>query len=948
MRKENSYLKYVVSAILFFSIALQISSQNVIKGTIKDAKTKEGLFGVTIAIKGTSTAAITDFDGNFTLKVGDTPLPITVTAYFIGYAQQEITVSSFESPIDIKLKSSEVTLKEVEVAEFRISEKQKQNPLTVESMDVLAIKETPAANFYEGLSHLKGVDMTSASIAFKVINTRGFNSTSPVRSLQIIDGVDNQAPGLNFSLGNFLGAPELDVMKADLIVGASSAFYGPNAFNGVISMTTKNPFQFPGFSASIKAGERDLLEASVRWAQIIKNKAGEDKFAYKLNIFAMRARDWEAYNDSPVYNTDTDKDNPGGYDAVNRYGDENLSVGQNNATSLYEQRNNPGLNRWHRTGYWEKDLVDYNTKNAKASVALHYKLKPETELIYAGNFGTGTTVYQGDNRYSLKDILFFQHRLEVAKKDKYFVRAYTTAEDAGNSYDAVFTSFLLQNQAMDNVTWSTKYRNFWAGAVPGSTPNTEPGGMRGNVQALPGFPVYQWPNPYDFDKANEVMAAYNQSLTLWHSYARDYADKYAGAPRLEPGTPEFEAAFNDIISKRTFKEGGSKFFDRSKLYHVHGEYKLTPKFANITVGANGRMYAPYSEGTIFSDTGGVVIRNYEYGVYSGIEKKFINDKLKMNLTARVDKNQNFNYLFSPAASLVYANTPDNVFRISFSSAVRNPTLQDQYLYYQVGRAILIGNITGYDSLITTESLTTYLNSATPTYDMIEYVSFDKIKPEQVKTIEVGYRGILAKRIFIDLNYYYSFYKNFIGYKLVADVLFNNITQQVAGATFYRIATNASEQVTTQGASAGFSYFFYHKLALMGNYSWNVLNQKSQDPVIPAYNTPVHKFNVGIGARDIITKIRVRDSSFINLDAWGFNINYKWVEGFMFEGSPQFTGYVDTYDLVDAQISYNAKKINTTFKLGASNLLNKMQYQVYGGPLIGRMAYFSILYEPKIK
>ena len=73
-------------------------------------------------------------------------------------------------------------------------------------LDILAIKETPSANFYDGLGGFKGVDISTASLGFKIINTRGFNSTSPVRSLQIIDGVDNQAPGMNFSLGNFLGA----------------------------------------------------------------------------------------------------------------------------------------------------------------------------------------------------------------------------------------------------------------------------------------------------------------------------------------------------------------------------------------------------------------------------------------------------------------------------------------------------------------------------------------------------------------------------------------------------------------------------------------------------------------------------------------------------------------------------------------------------------------------
>jgi len=110
-----------------------------------------------------------------------------------------------------------------------------------------------------------------------------------------------------------------------------------------------------------------------------------------------------------------------------------------------------------------------------------------------------------------------------------------------------------------------------------------------------------------------------------------------------------------------------------------------------------------------------------------------------------------------------------------------------------------------------------------------------------------------------------------------------------------------------------------------------------DPIIPAFNTPENKFNLGITARDL-------KSNLGKGNIWGFGVNYKWIQGFLFEGSPQFTGFVPTYSLVDAQANYYVKTINTTFKLGASNLLNNMQFQTYGGPRIGRLAYFSILYE----
>ncbi|MDA9656375.1 TonB-dependent receptor plug domain-containing protein, partial [Flavobacteriales bacterium] len=198
--------------------------------------------------------------------------------------------------IKIKLFPNNKRLNEVKVVDTRITQKQKESALTVEALDIIAIKSSPSANFYDALGSLKGVDISSASLGFKVINTRGFNSTSPVRSLQIIDGVDNQAPGLNFSLGNFLGASELDIMKVEIIQGANSAYYGPSAFNGVISMNTRSPFMNPGLSVQYKFGSRQLFENSFRFADIIKNKSGDDKLGYKINFSYMQANDWEADN----------------------------------------------------------------------------------------------------------------------------------------------------------------------------------------------------------------------------------------------------------------------------------------------------------------------------------------------------------------------------------------------------------------------------------------------------------------------------------------------------------------------------------------------------------------------------------------------------------------------------------------------------------------------------
>ena len=905
-----------------------------LKGIIKDKNTSERLIGATINIKSTKIGASTDMDGNFILDYNG-PFPITLVASYVGYLNKETILTSPSKTIEISLSSNETILKEVSVVDSRLTEKQRESAVTVESMDIIAIKQTPAANFYEGLGSLKGVDLTSASIGFKVINTRGFNSTSPVRSLQVIDGVDNQAPGLNFSLGNFLGSSELDVLKVDLVVGASSAFYGPNAFNGVISINTRSPFVKPGFEMSVKTGTRGLLETAMRYAFVTKNKAGVDKLGVKFNAFFLKANDWEADNKSATPQSESAADNPGGYDAVNTYGDEYYQGGDFTAVPTLR----PGIGVIYRTGYQEKDIVDYNTQNIKLNTAIHYKIKNETEMIFSSNFGSGTTVYQGDNRYSLKDILFFQNRFEIRKPNKFFVRAYMTNEDAGNSYDAFFTSILLQDAVKSDADWVDDYTTYFSNGIINGTGTN----IFTQLRNLPGFPKVS-----DYATYEEYLAAINpflvnnylDTLNYYHGLANNYADSEGNpfkgnSAYLQPGTAAFDSAFKSITSKQSYSEGGSMFYDKSALLHTHGEYKLNISTFETTFGANYRKYLPNSNGTIFSDTLGRKITNEEFGAYVGVDKKFYEDKFKVNYTVRLDKNQNFGYLISPAASGIYNPNKNNTFRVSFSSAIRNPTLADQYLFYRVGRATLLGNVTGYDSLVTIPSLFTSLNYSSP--DSLNYFNVDPVKPEKVKTLEVGYRTTLFDHLFIDMNAYYSIYTDFIGYRIGADVnVLPNSGIPIQVDNIYRIASNSLDEVTTEGFSIGFNYYFNRFYSFNGNYSYNKLDrQGSDDPLIPAFNTPTNKFNIGIAGNDIQSKLGSN---------WGFNINYKWVQGFIFEGSPQFTGPIESYGIVDAQVNKRFLESKTTIKIGASNLLENKHYEVFGGPLIGRLLYLQLTVE----
>ena len=934
------------SIVLFMMCSMASIAQTTIRGRVVDGESGEPVFSANVIVEGTTTGVTTDFDGQFLLQVGGFPVSLQVS--FIGYAVARLNVQSASESVAVRLQPDQILIDAAEVIGERISEKQKQAPLTVESMDVLAIKEAPSGSFYEGLGNLKGVDVTSASLGFKIINTRGFNSTSPVRSLQLIDGIDNQSPGLNFSLGNFLGASDLDVKSVDIVAGASSAFYGPGAFNGVVSMETKSPFQFPGVNASFKIGERSLNEMAFRYADYTTNSEGDPVLGVKVNAFRFSAYDWEATNYNPVDGSQVDASNPGRFDAVNIYGDEYKPVYDYSGDGSSNAR---GLGNFFRTGYREKDLVDYNTENLKVSTAVHWRLKPEQtyespELIYGFNSGFGTTVYQGDNRFSLRDIEFYQHKLELRKPGKWFVRAYRTSEDAGNSYDPYATALKLQETTRNDYQYSKVYYKYWVDSIAPGIADTYPDGV---LEWVDGVPTYTW-------DPDEIAAWYDDNsgnMSVWHSQVEQWTNAgYAGlndvaehpVGYLEPGSPEFKAAFDQLVSaKNNEGEGGTRFFDQSSLKHVHGEYIFKPRgLEEIRVGGNFRRYTPYSDGTIFSDTTEKIV-NQEMGFYSGIQKRFMEDRMIVTGTVRADKNQNFDWVVSPAASLVFSPREKDYLRMSFSSALRNPTLADQYLFLDVGPATLVGNLNGADSLITIASFIDFRNSADASAgqyglnrDTLVYFDIAPIRPEQVRTFEVGYRTTLGEKVYVDGSYYFSIYEQFIGYNIGLDALFIGNEQSPRAVDVYRYAANSLSKVQTQGAAIGLNYYIDNHFMVAGNYSWNELVKTDEDdPIIPAFNTPKHKYNLSVSARDLK----------LNGDmTWGFSANYKWVEGFIFEGSPQFTGTVPTFNLLDAQVNAVIPSLNTTIKLGGSNVLNNLHIEAYGGPYVGRMLYASLIYD----
>jgi outer membrane cobalamin receptor len=935
---------YLLFLTLFFcSISF---AQNSISGTVSDSK-KQPIPGANIKVVGTNSGAISDFDGKFVLNTSQ-KLPFQIEISALGFGSKKISVTTANQKVSVTLQDEETKLNEIVVSASRTPERVLESPVTIERMGIADIKKTASATFYEGLENLKEVQMNTSSMSFKSINTRGFATVANVRFMQLVDGMDNSSPLLNFVIGNMIGVSEIDVQSVELLPGASSALYGANAFNGILFMNSKSPFTSQGIRAYAKygqtsqqaAGVNDYLDYGVRMA-----KAFSPYFAAKANFTYMKATDWYAtnYDDKTTFGRDRGHIN---YDGINVYGDE-LSTnikGVGNALASMGRIPAGAVNllpntNVSRTGYNEIDLTDNKASNTKIDFSFH--LRPfgneKLEVIWQSKFGFGNAVYQGANRYYLNNFFMQQHKLEFKGKN-FFVRGYTTTEDGGKSYDMLFTGINVNRQWKADSQWFGEY----AGAYISSTL----GGM----------------TPENA-----------------HKVARSVAD----TGRLLPGSAGFKTAFDKVTNEASVLSG-SKLVDNSRIYHSDANYNFKDviKFAEIQVGGSFRAYQLNSSGRIYTDADGPINYN-EYGAYTQLTKKLVDDRLKFTGSIRYDKSKNFEGNYSPRVSLVYSagESRKHNFRASFQTGFRNPSTQDQYIGFNVGSAILLGsapdNLTRYKETLPVSTTTgqffaggtsvniTGLNAYNNSYTaasvaaltatgnpaLLKKTNLAFVKPEEVKAIELGYRSFI-KDMSVDVNGYYNVYNNFIGNLNVVAPLYGkaqDAPNPAGGATdlgtqslhaltngnyrAFQLYTNTKVEIKSLGFGLGLAKKVYKDFELGVNYNYAEFNfDQSQDASFEAgFNTPKHRVKASFGNEKLF-------------ENFGFNVSGRWNSEYLWQ-STMADGMIASATVIDAQVNYVFPKLKSTLKIGAANIGGKEYIQVLGAGSIGQQYFASWTINP---
>ena len=923
-------MKTIFKIMMLFCCAITFAQSTTVKGKVID-NNGIPLPGANILVVGTTTGTITDFDGNYTLVVNQAP-PFTIEVSSVGFETVSKNITTNPQTADITMIEGSA-LDEVVISASRTPERIFESPVTVERFGLKEIKNTASADFYGGLENLKGVDVNTNSLTFKSVNTRGFATFANTRFMQLVDGMDNSTPALNFPIGNLVGMVETDVLSVELLPGASSALYGANAFNGILFMRSKNPFDHQGISGYVKrgitsqeaAGDNEYTDVGMRIAHKFS-----DKFAAKINFGYLKGTDWAA-------TSEVDSDTPGGtrasnlnYNGINVYGDEvstdikgvavaleGLGILPAGANALV-----PSVNV-SRTGYNERDLTNYNAESIKADWGLYYRPIEDNslELSYVGKVGTGSTIYQGTNRYNIKGFFQEQHKLEV-RNDNFFVRGYVVADKAGDSYDMVFTGININRAWKDDNTWFGEY----TGAYVQST----------------------------------LAGATNEQA---HAIGRATAE----TGRFEPGSQGFQDAFDASVANPDLSQG-SKFQDASKYYHGDANYNFShlTDFADIQVGGSFRQYSLNSGGTIYTDLDGPIDYS-EFGIYTQIQKEFeINEMMDLKLTgsARYDKSEFFDGFISPRISAGLTVNRNHNIRASVQTGFRNPTTQDLFIGLDAGRAILVGSAPdnldryvrtfgvsgtgqtlGQPASVTQTGAAAYNNSytlssvtalgATGNPAVLEIANPALIKPEQVSSAEIGYRGKFSNLI-VDFSTYYNKYKDFISQKVVISPYYGTVgdgglsVAAIANGDFqaYSTYTNSGADVNSYGASIGLSTKVFKDFDLSGSYTFTKLDfdQTSDPDLMTNFNTPEHKFKASFGNTELFKN-------------FGFNVSYRFSDDYFWEATFG-NGVVPEFHVLDAQLSYKIPSLKSQFKVGATNLTGDEYFTAFGTGFIGSMYYAS--------
>lgn len=901
--------------IIFFLLLRSVSlfAQTVVSGTISDKDTQQPLVGATIAVKGTILGTTSGHDGKYLLTIKQAP-PFTLVFSYIGFRTEELTMTEKSTVYNLAMQAESILGKEVVISASRMEENSLTAPVTIEKMDIRAIKQSATPDYFDAIANLKGVQVTNSSLNYTSVNTRGFADVGNTRFVQLVDGMDIAEASILSPLGSVHAPGELDAESVELVPGAASALYGPNAFNGILILESKSPFKYPGLSVMVSPGftnsqadgARVMGTYSLRYAKAFKNK-----LAFKVNLYYMHATDWSSddYTTDRIYpGSSKDLSKTQNFDGLNLYGDET-------AIDLTPF----GFTTIRRTGIAENTLLDNRKATTiKANAVVHYRLTEKTELIGLYQHGRENMISQTDGKYAYRDGNQSFFKLEL-KGDNFFIRSYINLGRADKSYNLnALGGYVNESFSPTKEVWVPDYLTAFYGGIPG-------------------------------------IAAGDSTA------ARSYADRFM----IDPATGKYVPSFQDTINKirqTDFQRPtyGASIYVKTSVWTSELYYAFKQiKWADIIIGGNFRQYRLDTKATIFDEAPEDIndqhrILTSTYGAYAQISKTIFK-KIKLSGSVRFDKMDDFDGHFTPRLSLVYSPTQDHNFRVSYQTGFHYPDMLAQFIYFPQVSGISLGGVPSIASRYgvynggawTPDSYTNFIDQGgkldpvtgaillNPGNVTLETANIPYLKPEQLWSFEVGYKGLIANNLLVDLNYYYTSYTNFVGTQSVySKVSTMHQGKQVKAGEPWVLSANSPSTLTSYGIGLGLSYSLPKNFNLSGNYNFTTFSGQQAPGFLTSFNTPRNHFGLSLDNNNLIRN-------------FGFNITYRYQVAFNWE-SLMGKATMPAYGVLNAQVNYKFTALKTMIKLGGTNLGGGDYRTSFGSPFVGQVYYISFIFDELLK
>ena len=377
---------YLLLLSLFSVVQVAFAQGGSVTGRVVGADSREPLIGATVVLEGTTKGASTNTAGEFT--IADVPAgTYNLRISYVGYSspKQSITVAAGATADagTISMTASNMISEEVVVSATRRPEKLTEAPAAISVISTRDLTELPSFNIGEVLNKVQGVEVVRSGVVGVGINARGFNNAFNVKMYQLTDGRNSMLPGgTGLPAGVYNTVIKEDIERVEVILGPSSALYGPNAHNGIINTITKDPRRYPGTTVSIGAGNQDVVSARARHAGIIS-----PKLAYKVTGEYTQGRDFEFID--TVYSS---------------------------GRPLPEYD------------------VDFDFKFKRGSAALYYSLTDKTDIIVDYGIGQGSNIGVTNNGRNQINGWTFQYLQGRIVSPRVFAQVYSTWNDAGDTY----------------------------------------------------------------------------------------------------------------------------------------------------------------------------------------------------------------------------------------------------------------------------------------------------------------------------------------------------------------------------------------------------------------------------------------------------------------------------------------------------------------------------------